>query len=463
MSNSHSFDVISPVDGSVYCTRNYANEKEIASAVKCAQKALPQWQATPLQERLSILRRFADEMSKRSGELARELTWQMGRPIDQADETPRLSKVIGDICDFAAPVLGDTAFPSDEQITRYVRHTARGIQLSICAWNYPTAMMGNLVAAPLAVGNVVIFKHSPQTPTIAEIAEECFKLAGAPEGVFQSLHLSHSDAENLISQGIFRSVGFIGSTAGGKQVHKAAGGTMTQVQLELGGKDAAYIRADADLDDAMPLIAEGCYSNSGQSCCSVERIYVAKPIYGEFVERLVAETQKWSVGNPLEQGSSIGPVVRQRAADYIRKQVSEAVSAGAKLHLSNDRYDIVAQNNAYIAPNVISDVNHEMSIMREELFGPVACVQAVSSDDEALALMNDSDYGLTGSVWTSDLQLGQELLNKVEAGTVYLNRCDHADLFLPWGGLKNSGLGYNNGVEGLRESAGMKAFHIRKV
>lgn len=463
MPSSLQFDVISPIDGSTYCTRSYAAPDEVASKISLAQRALPGWRAMPLAERLGVLSRFAAEMSARSAELAREVAWQMGRPLEQADETPRLGKVIEGIGGFAEQVLGDESFPSDATVARYVRHVANGVQLSICAWNYPTAMIGNLVAAPLAAGNVVIFKHSPQTPTVAEIAEECFRAAGGPEGVFQSLHLSHPDAEALIRKGTFRAVNFIGSTAGGRQVHAAAGGTMTNVHLELGGKDAAYLRADADLDDAIPLIAEGSFSNSGQSCCSVERIYVQRPIYEEFLERLVAETRKWSVGNPLEQGHAIGPVVRQRSADFIRQQVADAVSAGARLHLDINRCEAVADDNAYVAPNVLSGLNHGMLIMREELFGPIACVQPVEDDSEALALMNDSDYGLTGSVWTRDIETGKRLLDKVEAGTVYLNRCDHADLYLPWGGMKNSGLGHNNGVEGLRQAATLKSFHIRNI
>ena len=463
MTGSHSFDVISPVDGSTYCTRSYAGAEEIGRKIDLARKALPGWRATPLSERLAMLQRFSAEMSGRSAELARALSWQMGRPLEQADETPRLAKVIGELCGFADSVLSDTPFPSDATVNRYVRHIASGIHLSICAWNYPTAMIASLVAAPMAGGNVVIFKHSPQTPVVAEIAEECFRNAGAPEGVFQSIHLAHADAEALIAKATFRSVNFIGSTRGGRQVHAAAGGTMTNVHLELGGKDAAYLRADADLDEAIPLIAEGCFSNSGQSCCSVERIYVQKPLYEEFVERLVEETRNWTVGNPLDQGYSIGPVVRQSAADYIRRQVADAVAQGARLHLDEGRGGAAKPDNAYIAPNVISGARHEMSIMREELFGPIACVQAVEGDEEAIGLMNDSDYGLTGSIWTRDIATGEALLDRVEAGTVYLNRCDHADLYLPWGGLKNSGLGHNNGVEGLRQATTLKSFHIRKL
>jgi acyl-CoA reductase-like NAD-dependent aldehyde dehydrogenase len=457
------FNVISPIDGSLYCERTYADSAEISRKLDQSRRALPAWSATPIAERLGILSRFAAEMAKRKDELATELTWQMGRPLNQADETPRLARVVGEIAGFAKDALADIPFSADAGIKRFARRAPTGVHLAICAWNYPTAMIGNLVAAPLAAGNVVILKHSPQTPTVAEIAEECFRAAGAPDGVFQSLHLDHPDAESLIASGAFRSINFIGSTRGGRRVHAAAGGSMTDVHLELGGKDAAYLRADADLDDAIPLIAEGCFSNSGQSCCSVERIYVQRPIYNEFVERLVEETRKWTVGDPRDSGFSIGPVVRKSSADNIRAHIAEAVRQGARLHLDEGRCEAVGNGNAYIAPNVLSNASGGMSIMREELFGPVACVQLVEDDEEAIRCMNDSDYGLTGSVWTRDIGAGERLLEQVEAGTVYLNRCDHADLYLPWGGMKNSGLGHTNGIEGLRQATTLKSFHIRTV
>jgi acyl-CoA reductase-like NAD-dependent aldehyde dehydrogenase len=233
---------------------------------------------------------------------------------------------------------------------------------------------------------------------------------------------------------------------------------MTQVHLELGGKDPAYIRADADIEALISDIAEGCFSNAGQSCCSVERIYVDRSVLGRFNEALVEEAKKWTIGHPINDKAMIGPVVTALAADRIRGQVESAVAGGARLLHSGE----TNLGTTYVPAQVLVDVDHSMSIMRDELFGPVACIQGVDGDAEAIALMNDSTFGLSASIWTQDIDKGLDLLDEVEAGTVYLNRCDHADLYLPWGGIKNSGLGRTNGRVGLVETTAPKAFHIRR-
>lgn len=453
------FDVISPIDGSVHLARSYAGPEEISGKIEAAFAAKTAWRRTPLAERSAIVRRFGDEMKARAEELGDTVAWSIGRPRWQSDETPRLAMVGDLLAQGAERTLADHAFESDEAIRRFTRPVPGGLHLSICAWNYPTAMLGYLVSQPLIAGNVVILKHSPQVPLVAEIAEEAWRAAGGPAGAFQSLHLSHADAERLISEGTFQAVNFIGSVAGGKRVHAAAGGTMTSVHLELGGKDPAYIRADADIDKLVADIAEGCYSNAGQSCCSVERIYVDRSIHDRFVDALVAETAKWTIGHPIEEKAMIGSVMNARAADRIRGQIDQAVAAGAR-RLIGAATDL---GPAFVPAEVLTGVDHSMSIMRDELFGPVAAVQAVSGDEEALALMNDSVYGLSASIWTQDVERGLELLDDVEAGTVYLNRCDHADLYLPWGGIKESGLGRTNGQVGLMETTVAKAFHVRRL
>ncbi|AZO45016.1 aldehyde dehydrogenase family protein [Mesorhizobium sp. M7D.F.Ca.US.005.01.1.1] len=463
-SGARTFSVTSPVDDSIYTTRSYADGSTIEAALTRARAALPSWRRTKLAERLAILLRFGEEMKARAMPLAEMVAWQIGRPLWQADETPRLALVGQLLADIAPEALADVPYPSDETIRRYAKPVAGGLHLSICAWNYPTAMLGYLVTAPLAAGNVVIFKHSPQTPLIAELAEEAFRAAGGPEGVFQSLHLDHADAERLISSGAFNAVNFIGSVNGGRRVHAAAAGTFTQVHLELGGKDPTYVRADADLEATIPQIAEGTYSNAGQSCCSVERIYVDKAIHDRFVEALVAETAKWTIGHPFDEKPMVGPVVRASAADTIRDLTEQAVRAGARRLMPRDgTLKASGLGAAYVAPEVLVGVDHSMQIMRDELFGPVACIQSVGSDDEAIRLLNDSDFGLSASIWTRDIDRGVALLDEVEAGTVYLNRCDHADLHLPWGGIKNSGLGRTNGRAGLAEATAAKAYHVRSV
>ncbi|WP_151719679.1 aldehyde dehydrogenase family protein [Gemmobacter serpentinus] len=457
--SQNGFAVISPVDGSVYTERAYATASEIASALETARGAARAWHRIPLHERGKILLRFGEEMKARASLLAEAVTWGIGRPAWQADETPRLALIGELLTGAAAGTLADTDFESETGIRRYSRPVATGLHLSICAWNYPTAMLGYLVSQPLLAGNVVILKHSPQVPLIAELAQAAWLAAGGLPGAFQALHLSHPDAESLIAGGNFQSVNFIGSVAGGKRVHAAAGGTMTAVHLELGGKDPTYIRADAEIDRIVADIAEGCFSNAGQSCCSVERIYVDQQIEARFTEALLAEAAKWTIGHPVQDKAMLGPVVSAAAATRINDQIAAALAAGGR-GLMVPKTDLGA---AYVPATVLAGLNHGMSIMRDELFGPVACIQTVSGDAEAIALMNDSTYGLSASIWTSDIARGEALLDEVEAGTVYLNRCDHADLYLPWGGVKDSGLGRTNGRVGLIETTAAKSFHIRTL
>ena len=457
MSNS-TFSVISPIDGSTYLTRPYAAQEETARAVALARAAVASWRRVSLAERTALVLRFGEEMKARADALADAVAWQIGRPRWQADESARLALVGELLAKGAEEALSERAFESDDNIRRFTRPVPGGLHLSICAWNYPTAMLGYLVSQPLISGNVVILKHSPQTPLIAEIAVEAWRAAGGPEGVFEALHLSHADAERLIAAGTFDAVNFIGSVGGGKRVHAAAGGTMTQVHLELGGKDPAYIRADADIDALAADLAEGCFSNAGQSCCSVERIYVDRAVLGRFTEALAEQAKTWTIGHPFEDKAMLGPVVNAAAAERIRGQVSLALAAGARLVSNNGD----GAGAAYVPAQVLVDVDHTMPIMRDELFGPVACIQGVSGDEEAVALMNDSNFGLSASIWTQDIDKGLDLLDRVEAGTVYLNRCDHADLYLPWGGVKDSGLGRTNGRVGLIETTAPKSFHVRR-
>lgn len=455
------FDIVSPVDGSTYAVRSYAADAAVAQALSQAESAARRWARTPLEERVALTARFGEEMVKRAPQLAETLAWQMGRPLWQADETPRL-KLVGELTAQAAgAVLADEGYPSDPGVRRFVRQQPLGVHLSICAWNYPVAMLGYLVTGPLVAGNAVLFKHSPQTALTAEIAAEAFAAAGAPEGLFQAIHLSHPQAERLIGSGRLQAVNFIGSVAGGRRVHAAAGGTFTQVHLELGGKDPTYLRPDADLAAAVPLLVEGCYSNAGQSCCSVERIYVHEAIHDRFLEAFVPAAAEVTLGHSFAEKPIIGPVVRASAAAAIRAQVEQALAAGARRLLPAGRTRAAELGAAYVEPEVLAGVNHGMAIMREETFGPVAAIQKVRDDREAVALMNDSDFGLTASVWTADTEAGVALLDELEAGTVYLNRCDHADLYLPWGGVKTSGLGRVNGREGLRQASTTKSFHVR--
>ena len=453
------FQVVSPVDGRVCATMPYAAPEEIARVLERANTAFATWRKTSLRERSHLVMALASALASRKDPLAEALAWQIGRPLAQADETPRF-KLVTEKHIEAAIALEEQPFPADGGTRRFVRREGQGVHLSIAPWNYPVGLLPWLIVAPILGGNTVILKHADQTAPIGQVIQEAYDSIGAPAGVLQVLPMRHVDAENLIRSGGVKSVNFIGSVRGGMEVHRAAAGTFTHVHLELGGKDPAYVRPDADLESAIPKIADGCFSNSGQSCCSVERLYVHGAVYQEFLERFSQEMEKWTLGNPITDRPAVGPVVRQSAADGIRRHVTDAIASGARYRASEPAMAVERKDNCYVAPSILTDVSHSMSIMREELFGPVACIQKVENDRDALALMNDSEFALTASVWTRDIEAGVRLAEDLEAGTVFVNCCDHADLYLPWGGRKQSGLGRCNGREGLLQVTEIKSFHV---
>lgn len=462
MSTAAEFQIVSPVDGRVCASMRYASPGEIARALENAERAFRTWRRSSFEERAQLVTALAAALASRKEPLAEALAWQIGRPLAQADETPRF-KLVTEKHIEAAVVLEDQPFPGEGGIRRFVRREGQGVHLSIAPWNYPVGLLPWLVVAPLLGGNSVILKHADQTTPIGQMLQEAYDSIGGPAGVLQVVPMTHIDAEKLIRGGRLKGINFIGSVRGGLEVHRAAAGTFTHVHLELGGKDPAYVRPDADLASAIPKLADGCFSNSGQSCCSVERLYVHGSIYGEFLECFTRELAKWTLGNPISDNPAVGPVVRQSAADAIRRDVADAIAAGARYQAQEQAAALERKDNCYVAPAMLTGVSHSMSIMRQELFGPIACIQKVDGDQEALHLMNDSELALTASVWTRDIEAGVRFAGELDAGTVFVNRCDHADLYLPWGGQKQSGLGRCNGREGLLEVTEAKSFHISPV
>jgi acyl-CoA reductase-like NAD-dependent aldehyde dehydrogenase len=461
----NNFQIISPVDGSTLSSVPYATADWLARALAEAKQALSTWTHTPTAERCEVVEAFVDQLERRRLELARLVTWQMGRPSQQADEMDRVRLVTNELKALAIDHFERQQLTGTPGVLRFMQREPLGICLSICPWNYPVAMSAGLVFAPLLAGNVVLFKHSPQTALIADVMQECFDAAGGPKGVFRTVHIQHDVAEELIESGEIVLLLFIGSVRGGNQVHRASTKNLVRVLLELGGKDPAYVRPDADLAQTIPELINGGFSNSGQSCCSVERLYVHEAIYIKFITEFTAHAGSVRVGNPVEAGTSMGPVVSQAAADRITEQVDAAVKAGARA-LVGQSYGNRRRNagrDAYLEPVVLTDVTHEMSIMRDETFGPVVPVMRVSSDAEAVSLMNDSVYGLTASIWSEDVDAAVALGSRIDTGTFFVNRCDHADVYLPCGGKKRSGLGKSLGPAPFDALTANKAYHVRKL
>ncbi|MFI8734731.1 aldehyde dehydrogenase family protein [Ectopseudomonas toyotomiensis] len=453
---------ISPIDGSVYVERHLASNPEVLVALAKAELAQQAWKQTPLRERIAIGRRAIEAFAAREAQLAEELCWMMGRPIRYAaGEIRGFVERASHMADIAEGSLADIRLPEKAGFTRFIRREPLGLALIIAPWNYPYLTAVNAVMPALLAGNVVLLKHSAQTPLCAERMVEAFAEAGLPEGVFQYLHLSHGETEALIRSPSIDHVAFTGSVPGGAMVERAAAGRFISVGLELGGKDPAYVRADADLQHAVETAIDGAFFNSGQSCCGIERIYVHESLFDEFVERAVALVRQYKLGRSDDPETTLGPLVRSAAADFVRAQIAEAVEQGARAHIDPAEFPLDAPGTPYMAPQVLTNVNHEMRVMTEESFGPVVGIQKVASDEEALALMNDSEFGLTAAIFSRDVDAAMALADRVEAGTVFLNRCDYLDPGLGWTGVKHSGRGCTLSRVGYEQLTRPKSFHFK--
>lgn len=454
--------VISPIDNSVYVERPLAKAAEIDRALDRARIAQRSWRTVAIAERARILNRFCDIFEAQRDDIARELTWQMGRPSRYAPNEVRgtLERARHMIA-IAPAALADIDAGPKEHFTRFVRREPLGVVLTIAAWNYPYLIAVNSVVPALMAGNTVVLKHSAQTPLCAERFASSLQEAGLPHGVFQALHMSHQDAERAIRDPRVDFVAFTGSVAGGHAVQRAAAERFIGTGLELGGCDPVYVRNDANLAHAVENIVDGAYFNSGQSCCGLQRIYVHERLYGAFVDGFVELTRKYVLGNPLDEATTLGPVVRIAAADTIRTQIAASIAAGGKAVIREEDFPASSAGTPYLAPQVLLEVDHSTPVMRDEIFGPVAGIMKVQSDEQAIELMNDSAYGLTAAIWTADADAALAIGDRIETGTWFMNRCDYLDPALAWVGVKDSGRGCTLAVVGYEHLTRPKSFHLR--
>jgi acyl-CoA reductase-like NAD-dependent aldehyde dehydrogenase len=459
---SQSVKIISPVDGSVYAERPIARDADISSAISSARAALPAWRNTPVAERGRYMLAFLDALLSMNDDIAVELAWQMGRPVRYGGEKGAAEERVRAMVTLADEAL-QPYYPAEKSgFRRYIAREPLGIVMVIAPWNYPYLTAINTIVPGLLAGNAIILKHAAQTLLVGERIAEAFKRARLPKGLFHNLVLSHEQTEKLIGSGQIDHVNFTGSVAGGRAIERAVAGTFASLGLELGGKDPAYVRADAKLDHAIENLVDGAFYNSGQCCCGVERIYVDAKVYDDFVEGYADLARKYVVGNPLDAATTLGPMARASFADTVRGQIDEARRKGAKA-LINMKVEGDRPGSPYLAPEVLVGVNHQMEVMREESFGPVVGIMKVRDDDEAITLMNDSPYGLTASIWTRDIERAAELGSRVETGTVYMNRCDYLDPHLVWTGVKDTGRGAALSKYGFDALTQPKSFHLRDV
>jgi acyl-CoA reductase-like NAD-dependent aldehyde dehydrogenase len=454
--------IISPIDGSVYAERPVASADQVAAAVGAARVAQPEWRATSIDDRAAVCRRAVDAMNAMADEIVVELAWQMGRPVRYgAGELRGFTERSLHMIDIAAASLAPITVSPKEGFERFIQRDPLGLVLVVAPWNYPFLTAVNTIVPALMAGNAVILKHATQTLLVGERFQQAFDAAGLPAGLFTNLVLDHDVTADLIRNRHVDQVNFTGSVSGGQQIERAAAGTFIGVGLELGGKDPAYVRADSDLAHAIENVVDGAMFNSGQSCCGIERVYVDRRVYDDFVAGAVALTQQYVLGNPLEAATTLGPMVTSRAADAVRRQVDDACLAGARQLIDTAAFPLDIAGSTYMAPRVLVDVDHTMSAMTEESFGPIVGIMPVDSDEQAISLMNDSPYGLSASIWTADLDAARTIGERVETGTVFMNRADYLDPALAWTGVKDTGKGVTLSALGYEHLTRAKSFHLR--
>ncbi len=450
-----------PYTGEPACELPLASEADAMRAVDRAAEAQRAWARVAVNERAELVHRFVERLSARREEVAQDISRQMGKPVAEArGEVGTCGARAKHMASIAAEVLADERLPEKAGFTRFVARAPLGVVLDVAPWNYPLLTAVNVVAPAVLAGNAVVLKPASRTPLCGEHFARAFREAGAPEGLVTALVAGHDVVRKVLARPEVALAALTGSNGAGREVHRAAAERLLPVILELGGKDAAYVAPDADLAFAVPNLVEGAFYNAGQSCCGVKRIYVHADLHERFVAAAVEAAAAWVPGDPSEEGTTLGPLATPEATGELAAQVAGAVKRGARV-LTGGAPTSLGGRGRFFQPTLVTDVPRDAPLAQDESFGPVAIVERVRSDDEAVARMNDSRYGLSASIWTASVERASGLGRRVEAGTVFMNRCDYLDPALPWVGWKASGLGLSLSRHGLLALTRPKSFHLR--
>ena len=431
----------------------------VATKAQRARAALPRWSAVPLAERIEMIRRFRSAIVAERDLLATTLTQEVGKPIAQArNELNGLLPRIDFFLQQTETTIADEPVFDDGAMRERISHDPLGVVANISAWNYPWFVGCNVVLPALLTGNVVLYKPSEHATLSGRHLTRLLHEAGVPADAMQCL-VGAGEVGGALLQQQLDGVFFTGSHATGVRIAQTVAPKLLKLQLELGGKDPTYVRADADPRAAAESLADGAMYNTGQSCCSVERIYVHESLHDAFVEHFVTTVRAMRIGDPMDDATTIGAIARAPQLAVLQAQVDDALAKGARLHCGGHTRPGPGH---WFPPTVLSEVNHTMALMREESFGPVIGIQKVRGDDEAVALMNDTRYGLTAGVYTRDEAKARELLAQVHAGSVYWNCCDRVSPRLPWSGHGDSGVGLTLSTHGILAFTRPKAWHLRQ-
>ena len=450
---------ISPIDGSIYAERPILSRSEADAAVTRAKIAQRKWNMRPIEERIELVKAGVAAIGAMNEEIVPEIAWQMGRPIRYGGEFGGFNERASYMADIAIDALAPIEIENSNNFRRVIKRVPHGLVLVLAPWNYPFMTAINTVAPALIAGNAVMLKHASQTPLVGERLAKAFHSVGIPRDVFQNVFLDHDTTSGLISDRAFNFINFTGSVGGGIAMEKAAAGTFTGIGLELGGKDPSYVMENANLDAAVETLIDGAMFNSGQCCCGIERIYVIESLFEDFIKKAVAVVNQYKLGNPLDPKTTIGPMAHIRFANEVRAQTQEAIKDGAKAHIDPCLFPM--DGGAYLMPPILTDVTHDMRIMREESFGPVVGIMSVKNDEEAIKLMNDSDFGLTASLWTEDINRAEAIADRIDTGTAFMNRADYLDPALCWTGCKDTGRGGGLSMIGYHNLTRPKSYHLK--
>ena len=452
--------IVNPATGSPILRLAADGPREVAKAYAAARAAQPRWAATPIRKRIGAIERFRAQVEARGEALAQTLTQEVGKPIRQSRNELKglIARLDFFIAESARALREDRVFADASQhLDERVTHEPLGVVANISAWNYPYFVGSNVFVPALVAGNAVLYKPSEFATLTGRHIADLLHASGVPEDVFVPVIGAGATGAALLRQpvdGVF----FTGSYATGAKIAAAASRRMIKVQLELGGKDPIYVCDDVDVKAAAAAVADGAFYNTGQSCCSVERVYVHEAAHDAFVAAFVAEVKTYNIGDPADESTYIGPLTRSAQVDVLRRQVADAKRKGATLLLGGAA---IKRKGNWFAPTVLANVDHSMLVMRDESFGPIIGIQAVADDAAAIELMNDSDYGLTAGVYTPDAARARRILSRVDAGSVYWNCCDRVSPRLPWSGIKHSGLGLTLSTMGIQAFTRPKAWHLR--
>ncbi|MDB4977337.1 MAG: aldehyde dehydrogenase [Myxococcaceae bacterium] len=453
--------VDNPFTSDIACELPLAEWPEIERLLDAAREGARIAAASSLAERKALVERAIQLLEQRAEGIASDISRMMGKPLEQArGEVRGMAGRARVMIELADQALSPIDAGGDDGITRRILKLPLGVVLDLPAWNYPLLTAINVIAPAVLAGNAVIVKHSPRSPLVGRAFADAFRDAGADPRLVQSLDCTHELTERMVGDERVDHVVFTGSVHGGRRISQAAAGRFLQVGYELGGNDPAYLAADGDLARALENLVDGAMYNAGQSCCAVERVYVHARHYAAFVEGAKKLAESYVLGDPLLPTTTLGPIAQPQHVAELEEMVRDAVRAGAKL-ITGGHATAVDGRGRFFQPTVLANVPSSARVMRNEQFGPILALQSVSDDDEAIARMNDSAFGLTASVWTSDRERAEQFGLAMRTGTVFMNRCDHVDPRLPWSGVGLSGRGHSLSALGYDQLTRTRSLHFK--